>query len=148
MAVKWGQIYNYKPTALVYIWTEDDGTASDWNKIWIWVCRDGLVILSVNEADCLSPEYRSACQNGEASSFESKSGTHYYIRTGSWALRMFANTDKLVEPPAYYVTAILNQTQKYTKTRIDFGSCQYLHYLVKCWLEFTKADDKVYTYYK
>ena len=148
MAVRWWHICDYKPTALVHIWTEADGTASDWNEIWIWVCRDGLVVFSVNEVDCVTNEYYLAEQNGTASSFESKDGTHYYIKTGGWALRMFASTDKLTEQPAYYVQKLLNRASKYTKGRADFDSIQNIHWLVKQWLEFIKVGNRVYAYYK
>lgn len=148
MAVRWWHICDYKPTALVHIWTEEDETVSNWNEIWIWVCRDGLVVFSVNEVDSFSHEYYLAGQNGTASSFESRDGTHYYIKTGGWALRMFANTDKLVEPPAYYVRELLNKAYKYTKRWAYFDSIQHIHWLVTQWLEFIKAGYKVYTYYK
>lgn len=148
MAVRWWHICDYKPTALVHIWTEADGTASDWNEIWIWVCRDGLVVFSVNEVDCVTNEYYLAEQNGTASSFESKDGTHYYIKTGGWALRMFASTDKLTEQPAYYVQKLLNRASKYTKKWADFDSIQHIHWLVKQWLEFIKVGNRVYAYYK
>ena len=139
MAVRWWHICDYKPTALVHIWTEEDETASNWNEIWIWVCRDGLVIFSVNEVDCLTNEYYLAGQNGTASSFESRDGTHYYIKTGGWALRMFASTDNLTEQPVYYIQKLLNQAYKYTK--------KWARLAIECMLIISRASKQADSFF-